>query len=842
MSDQKKFVGAYRLRAALIGGTMLAIAVTPTGAMAQDERSGAAAPTQSEIIVTARKRDETAIDVPAAITALGAEDLDRYGTRDFGGLQKQVPGLMLADIPSNSGGAIALRGLSSSPNNPAIDQTVAINIDGVQVGSGAIIRLGQIDIQQVEVLKGPQALFFGKNSPAGVVSFRSADPGDTLEVKGSVDYEFNAREWGGQVAVGGPLTDTLGARIAIAGTTMKGWIKNNAQVIPGFTFDPGGRRSPNKEEIAVRGTLLFKPTAEFTARLKYTYSHMSADSDIFTRQQRIVCPYGTPQANGYPGFIDCKADDVTTNGGQDPRLIALVTPFIPDYINGGKFRTTGQEMTQHLASLELNYEVAPDITVTSVSGYYKIDDFFSGTAMYQSAGGLTNMNPSTRKELSQEIRLVTAKDDWPVNLALGAYYQDTKITNANVSAIDLFALTKGASSSPGAACGACSESDYVANGKTLSAFGQVIVKPVEQLEIAGGVRYTKEKKDVLGRLNGVLKTNYAVDEVEFSNWSPEITIRYRPNQDWTIFGAWRNGFKSGGFNTGNGQAAPSVTRIDYRPEKTKGFEAGIKYSNGRFSANLTAYTYKYNDLQVATFDPISLSQRLINAASATIKGIEGDFQWRTPVDGLELRGSFNYNKARYGNFLAGCYAGQLVSEGCNLTPNAALLAAIAGGFDPNGAVPFPLVDLDGAGPLPARRAQYQNQDLGGRPLVLAPDWTASLGFSYSTAVGNSLEFGFSSDALYTSSFYGQLESAPQAKQAKYVNLDASIYVGAQDGTWRLALIGRNLTEVYRSRFVSQTPLTGIATLAGTNIPGGLPDFSGNVNRGREIRVQASFKF
>lgn len=837
MGDQKVLVNSTRLRAALLGGSILALAYMPSGAMAQEERSGASAPTQSEIIVTARKRDETAIDVPAAITALGAEDLDRYGTRDFSGLQKQVPGLMIADIPSNSGGAIALRGLSSSPNNPAIDQTVAINIDGVQVGSGAIIRLGQIDIQQVEVLKGPQALFFGKNSPAGVVSFRSADPGDSLEVKGSVDYEFNAREWGGQVAVGGPLTETLGARIAIAGNKMKGWIKNNAQVIPGFTFAPPTSRSPDKEEFVVRGTLVFKPTAEFTARLKYTYSHMTADSDIFTRQQRIACPYGTPQGNGYPGTIDCKADDVTTNGGQDPRLIALVTPFIPDYLNGGEFKTTGQKAVQHLASLELNYEVAPDITVTSVSGYYKIDDFFSGTAMYQSAGGLVAMHPSTRKELSQEIRLVTAKDDWPVNLAMGAYYQDTKIFNAVVSAIDLYGLTKGASSSPGAACGACSESDYNVNGKTLSAFGQVIVKPIEQIEIAGGVRYTNEKKDVSARLNGLPKADvpglgapYTASDVEYSNWSPEITVRYRPNQDWTVFGAWRNGFKSGGFNTGNGQAAPSVRTIDYRPEKTKGFEAGVKYSNGRFSANLTAYTYKYKDLQVETFDPISLSRRLINAATSTIKGIEGDFQWRTPLDGLELRGSFNYNKARYGTFLAGCYAGQLVSEGCNLTPTAALAAAIAGGFDPNGVVPFP------AG------ARYQNQDLGGRPLVLAPDWTGSLGFSYTTPVGNSLEIGFSSDAMYSSSFFGQLESAPQGKQEKYVNLDGSIFVGAQDGTWRLALMGRNLTEVYRSRFVSQTPLTGIATRAGTNIPGGLPDFSGNVNRGREIRIQGSFKF
>ena len=807
------------LRQALFCGSAMALLAWAPSSFAQgtDEREAPSYRTgPAEIIVTARKRDETAIDVPAAITALGSEALEKYGSRDFWGLQNQVPGLFIQDIPSTSGGAVALRGLSSSPNNPTQDQTVAINIDGVQVGSGTIIRLGQIDVQQIEVLKGPQALFFGKNSPAGVMSIRSKDPGDRFEVDGSLGYEFNAREIYGQVGAGGPITDTLGARVVVAGNQMKGWIKNKAETIPGFGFGPSSDRSPDKKEVFARGTLVWDPTPEFKARAKYSYGKMTSDSDIFDRQQRIFCPFNMPQDKGYGGFIDCKADDITTNGLQDPRL----TPFIQAIIDlpGNEYMDDfpddpGQRTVMHLGSLELNYDIAPDIIVTSITGLFKLEDQFNGAAMYGTGGGLSADNTLTRKEFSQEIRLVTDMDSI-VNFAVGAYYQDTRIKNANSLAVDLFAV--GFAPAPGLAC-SCSTSDYITRGKAKSIFGQVIVKPTEQFEIAAGARYSEETKTLVrGALNGIPKTNYNPGRVKFTDTSPEVTVRYRPNQNWTVFGAWRNGFKSGGFNTGTGSAGAGVTDISYAPEEIDGFEAGLKYANGRFRANLTAYTYTYKDLQVATFDPNTLSQRLINAAAAKIRGIEGDFNWRTPVDGLELRGSFNYNKARYSEFIAGCYAGQGAPQGCVIRQNDA-------------------------------GADFLGQDLDGAPLVLAPDWTGSLGFTYERPVGSTMMFGITSDALYSGSFFGQLEDAPQVKQRQYVNLDASVYVGAEDGRWKLALIGRNLTEVYRARFVSQTPLTGVAPSINLAFPGGvnpgmLPDFSGNLNRGREIRMQFSFRY
>jgi len=792
--------------AALTASVVMLMLSAPSSAQ---EAADAAAVEQADffgpdIIVTARKRSETAIDVPAAITALGSGELAKYGTQDFWGLQNQVPGLMIGDFGSNSGGTIALRGLTSTPNNPAVDPTVGIVIDNVQIGAGAVIRLGQFDLQQVEVLKGPQALFFGKNSPAGVISMRSADPTDEVEVKGSVGYEFNARELNLTVVGSGPITDTLGVRLALSGTNMGGWLKNDAEVIPGFSYEPESRRAQNKTEIMARATVLFRPTADFSLRGKYSYSHLDDQAQLFDRQQRIACPYGTPQNAGYPGYIDCKADDRTANGGSDPRLEAILAGMLAP---GDKLSKPGQRTEMHLASLEAEYQFVPGFSFTSVTGFMKVDDDFGGTAVYMSGAPITSSNPFKRQEFSQEFRLASDQDEWPVNFLVGGYYQDTKINHAFHVGIDLYGV--GFAPAPGQAISPL-DAKYDADGDTISLFGQLIAEPTDQIEIAGGVRWLRERKSVEASRFGVLKV-YDVNDLKFTNTSPEITVRYRPVDNWTIFGAWRNGFKSGGFNQSAASTGAAVTRIDYQPEKAEGFEVGAKYGGSTVSASITAYTYKYSNLQVSTFDPASLALVVSNAAGARIKGIDADIAWRTPIDGLELRASANYNKARYTDHIGGCYTGQTIAEGCNMVVN----------------------------PLNGR---FTSQDLGGRPLVLAPDWSGSAGFSFSRPVGKTLEWGMSGDLLYSSSFYAQLELAPLPKQDEYVNVDASIHIKDVDDKWKLALIGRNLTEVYRSRVVSQVSLTGIASRTGTALTGGLADYSGAVNRGREIRVQASFKF
>lgn len=199
----------------------------PQGAMAQDiGDDSAAVQNQSvesgadigEIIVTARKRNETLVKVPVAITAVTSTELSRSAINGVDGLARKIPGLVVGEGGGTvQGGSISLRGISAADSNPLGDQAVSFNIDGVQVARSSVRRMGDFDIASVEVLKGPQALFFGKNSPGGIISTTTADPTDRLEVGGKIGFEFNADEVRGEGYVSAPLTDAIGVRLAVYG-------------------------------------------------------------------------------------------------------------------------------------------------------------------------------------------------------------------------------------------------------------------------------------------------------------------------------------------------------------------------------------------------------------------------------------------------------------------------------------------------------------------------------------------------------------------------------------------------------------------------------------------------
>lgn len=188
-------------------------------------------PNNAEIIVTARLRNETLLNVPVAISALSASDLARNNATDLTRIGELTPTVIISNYRTIGGGSLSIRGISSPPTQVGYEQPVSVALDGVQTSSGRVATLGFFDLQQVEVLKGPQALFFGKNSPAGVISVTSAGPTRDLEVGGRVAYEFVGDEVTTEGYVSGPLTDTLGARVAVKYRDMTGWLYNNAQSV-----------------------------------------------------------------------------------------------------------------------------------------------------------------------------------------------------------------------------------------------------------------------------------------------------------------------------------------------------------------------------------------------------------------------------------------------------------------------------------------------------------------------------------------------------------------------------------------------------------------------------------
>lgn len=771
---------------------------------------------QDEIIVTARRREESLTAVPVAITAMTQQELKRAGISDFRSLSSALPTLKTSEATSGAGGSIYIRGVGTTGGISAgLDQGVSINVDGVQFSRGSILRLGLYDAAQIQVLRGPQALFFGKNSPAGIISITTADPGDRFELSGQGSYEFTAREWIGQVAASAPLTDTLGVRVVVNGSRMKGYFINDAgrvtdainAIRPNTAFTVGDDRAPNRRSIFARGTVKFDPSDLFDARLKISYSSQHQDniSDI---KQKIVCPYGASQVGTTVALLggnaaltpllaidDCKPNRHYTHGTL-PSGVAALAPG----------RSTPDDLAEtsiFLTSLEMNVNPTPEIKVTSVTGYESTtDDLIDNYSWNPAYLPLIVFNSHTKDHsFTQELRLATSFADSPVNVLVGGFYQDAKLSVFNYN-------------SPSGA----PRFDQDIGTRALSVFGQGIWNITDTVELSGGARYSSERKTFAVARGGVGQPT-RVPKRTFHDLSPELTLTYRPSRTMTFYGSFKEGFKSGGYNprynSGGPIAAPGDD-VSFDQERVRGGEIGAKSEllDRSLRLSATAYSYKYSNLQVTSIDNSGLVAviRIQNAAAARVKGLEFDANLAPrAIPGLRLASSINYTDARYLSFISPCFTGQTIAEGCNLLPD-------------------------------ATTGRFTSQDLGGERLTNSAPWSMTFGASYELPAGAGWMLGVAADTKYEGAYNPLPERDPLVRQADYWMLNASVRAFAEDGRWELALIGRNLTNVYRAVESASASLTGTASRTGTATPGGRADYTGNVIRPRSIMAQVTVKY
>lgn len=809
-------VSLVALTAAMVSAVSVARAQDGPTQTPSDPVSAAEPLAGDEILVTARRRDETSLAVPVAITAVGAAQLERQNITSLADLSKVLPGLKVGEVSGGVGGTIVLRGVGTTAgSNPSFEQTVSTNIDGVQLSRGNAIRLGQIDMQSIEILKGPQALFFGKNSPAGVISIKSADPGEELEVVARGGYEINARETRADFVVSSPLSDTLGVRLALSASNMEGWRINDSgraqaaanAIVPGAvkSFEP---RGPNKLFYFGRGTLLWEPSEAFDFRGKFTYAR---ETGVGYQQgggfQRIYCPNGAPaQASqatalngGVPnpalaaalGVDNCRADNRYANGNLNPAFAAA--SLFSDLSGAANYM-------QLVGSGEINYRPSDDFTLTAITGYVRQTEFrfdTYGNSPSDAVAAVDFKGQTSFSQLSQELRLAS-NFDGPFNFLIGGYLDETTLKTNTVLIVNGPVF------------------DHRIKGNGYSGFAQASWTILDGLELAGGARISREERAATIDRNGV-RQPLLISDAAWNNVSPEASITYRPTERLTFYGSYKEGFKAGGFNAGLNSGGPLVAPGPnnlYNPEKAEGFEIGAKglLLDGTLRVNTAAYTYLYSNLQVNSLDnstgvPII---RVNNAAAARVKGVEADFVFRPrALDGFDLHGAVSYNHSNYTNFLATCYIGQTVAMGCNVNPNAS--------------------------------GVFQGQQLGGQPLINAPRWNAGIGFNLERPVGSNLKLSLGGDALYKSSYNPHPERAPGAQQRSVWFLDGSIHLFRENRLWDVAIIGRNLTNQYRVDVASNAGQTGIGARTGTTLTGGLADLNGNVNRGREILLQVTVR-
>lgn len=841
-------------RAALFAGVAVTSLAVPGLARAADAGAAAAdAPQQQEeITVFARREAESLQNVPLTITAIGASTLQQYNVTKPADIVSRIPTLNVQVGGSGAGAQISLRGIGSSNISAAFDSAVAIDFDGVQVSTSRLLQAGFADPAQIDVLKGPQSLYFGKSASAGVIQIRSADPTKSWEYGATGSYEFEEKGYliGGYVS--GPLSDTFGIRIAGQYNDVKEYVKINPNT-------PTVNHNRGLTDFVGRITLQWQPSSDFTANLKATYTRNTNDGAIGTgdiscgkngrADEVVLFTFLGANSIAIPSTADCKPlDKYFTTPDPSP---ALVKKF-PDGSGAAGGRYPGHPFGQtdvFFTRLKMDAKLGDNFKLVSTTGYLDLKsvDFdsysyvgkgpafrpsglplsfaafgpFSADALAavntpgspQGVGGSDPVNKT--RQFTQELRFVSSLPG-PFNFTLGAFYEHRTIDfNTSQQAINISLLT------PDPVTG--NTFDYLKKQRTktnaYSIFGSATYDITEQLELTGGVRWTRETKTseinipymhaYLSGIFGFVPSGFSSGAIPFkdTNWSPEVTLRYKVNPDFNLYAAYKTGFKSGGIDN---SALPSngllgfndpakrdavAAGLIFKSETSKGGEIGFKsqLANRTLTLNGTAYYYKFNNLQVQNFNATTIQFVTSNAGQLTTKGFDLDFNWRTPVEGLRIMGSAAYTDAKFTKqFLVGA------------------------------------------------------SDLNGRRAARAPEFSGNIAFDYTTPISSSLDFGMSGNVAYSGSYITANSALDDDVQSAFATVDASVSISAPDKRWKLAVVGNNLTDkIYVNTSGGRpflAPPGGLGTPGtATFVPEG-DDKVYTVNRGRQVFIQATVKF
>lgn len=754
-----------------------------------------AATADGEILVTARRRAERLQDVPVAASVVAGAALARQSISSMEDLRLVAPSVSFDRSIFGSGISLSVRGVSSSFQDQGIEQSILLDYDGMPMSRGRILDVAMFDVERVEILKGPQALFFGKNSPGGAVSIRSANPTNILTGYARAGYEFHGDKPSLEAAVSGPLSGNLSGRIAILASRSQGYIKNihpgvddpfRTAATGGDFAAPAANRLGFDRQTAGRLTLQYTGAA-VTANIKLLYGESKGDYMNLTEMMGCGGGRTRPVLLGASDPLgDCKLNGVVSRA----RPAQTVMEAWPE----ARFLSRGaiSENKTFLPVLTVNADIADAITLTSTTGYvwYK---FRSGGLSEESSysTAFAFYNKERFHDFSQELR-VNSDFDGTVNFSAGAFFSDSK-------RVFLVGGENGART-PDPATGKYNAYDtrWVSDARSWSVFGQLRVAPLDGLEIAGGGRYTREKKHAVANVTFVhptqvanffpARTPLALSKTE-DNFSPEATVSWKITPQLMAYGAYKTGYLAGGFsNVGILGPAASAATLSFDAEKVKGGEVGLKLSTGPLNGSLVGYRYIYKGLQVTAFDSVAITPRTQNAASTLVQGIELEGSYQLGA-GLRLNGSVAYNDANYRDFPSSlCYAGQTVATGC------------IGGV----------------------------QSLSGRPVYRAPDWVGLAGARYETSLGD-YNLDLNAQAQYSSSYYTSLTLNPVSIQNAYWIFSAGVGIETSDGRWRLSLIGNNLTD------------NNYAVLANDS-PGGAGDVTAVSGGRRTVTLQAQVRF
>ena len=753
----------------------------------------------SEIIVSARKRTEDLQSVPVAVQVVGSPTLIQQNFNDLGDLTETLPAVHVSE--GDGSNLLFIRGIGSG-ENASFDQSVAMFDDDVYHGRSRMSLGTFIDLDRIEVLKGPQSTFFGNNAIAGALNIVTKKPGQEFDAGGRLLYgQFGT--YAAEGFINAPINDILGIRVAVTRNgDDRGWIDNVST----------GEYEPRINNVGGRVTFYFHPSEDFDLTLKSEGSrNKTAGSSTDEPYQYTNCPPPAPINPAFGGLGGCA------------HALALGVPIGLDNNQNSGLPGQGSQLQSVENVLTVNYRQWGQ-TFTSVSAFYNYHfnqqhDLTSLPISVLGSDDVTGSLAESYHQFSQEFR-ITSPTGGAIDYMAGAYFQTDYLSD--YGQVNLFVFnflpTLGAPFDVLAPYLPFSGSaDFAQNEHVYSVFGSLNWHLTEQLNLNAGLRGTSVTKTQSGGDGDAYATGLyggrslypesvwpvvnsvfgggvptccdaaAAESEQGLNRTdralmPSAGLQYQLDPKIMLYATYTRGFKAGGFN---GTAFPALSPSDvaFGPEHVNAYEIGLKskWLEDTALLNLDVFRSDYKGLQVSAQEYVALTQGyspfIRNAASSLSQGVELEGQWVT-TQHFRVSANITYLDSHYTRY-----------------PNAARTVlqdycATATG-NSGGAGTAACTTL-----FPGGVAPYQ--DLSGRPTDNAPTWSGSVTASYTQRLPGDYQLMTQVSPYFTSAYFlagdqGETDD-PLERVASYVRLDARITLASPKGSWALDLIGKNLTD------------------------------------------------
>ncbi len=724
-----------RINALIVSTLALALGITPV--LAEEL-------VLEEITVTAQKREESLADVPISISAVSGALLEDRSIDSLATLSQSIPNVQIAENQIDS--TISIRGVTTG-NNKGFEQSVAMYFDGLSYGRSQLIRTPLVDLERVEILRGPQPTLFGKNAIAGAVNVISAKPTSEFEGKISVSHEFEHEEPQFLGVISGPLTENLSGRLTVSYRDFGGWI-DNVQL---------GRKEVQREETYGRAQLAWQGDGSLDVNLKVEY----ADFDSL----------GYPMENLNP---------------QDGYTTIFAGPIAVDVTEDWKRASSEVSSDNEMSNVVLtaNWDWA-DHTMTSITGFVDYETYEILDVDYTNLVILDGTNQAEEySQFSQEFRL-TSPGGEKVDYIAGVFFQtaDVDVTD------DVFLGSFLGLAGPPVSLLVDSQwkRRYEQSSDLWSIFAQADIALGEKFDLTVGARFSSEDKDGARDLRIVAGPTNIADMLpspdpsipnllEFlwaavlqvgphsisgqrdeDSFDPLLRLQYHANDNVSVHASYTQGSKAGGFDI-RGNSIPGTPGIpddiagtfEFEGEEATNIEVGAKMNWDRAQINVSAFQTDYDDLQTNIFDGV-LSFLVQNASSAEVEGFEADGRFLL-TENIELYASVAFLDYTYKDFQDSQCAYQE-------PPTKGILC-----------------------------------DRSGLTAPYAPEFTGNLGLDYEGQLSDNLYLDFNVNIDHSSDYFLATNLDPNVQENGYTKLGAQVGLSNSDGTWRLSLIGDNLTD------------------------------------------------